>query len=114
MAEETRWSHSLVRLRNVTKHAQAATVAICLLVMLFNWKDGLALLLFTTLQVWVYSYYGQRIAKEDASLPGPVSVRSEAKLSTRVGWDIWAMVFVALPAAGALLMLAKHTLLAAQ
>lgn len=113
-AQEDRWSKKLPQLRNITKMAFAVTVVLCLWLVILDWKEGLAVLSLTALQVWVYSYYGQRIGNQDASLPGPVTVQASSKLSTRIDWDLWAMVFVALPAAGALLMLAKHTLFAAQ
>ena len=113
-AQEERWSKKLTQLRSVTKQALVVTVALCLCVVILDWKEGLAVLSLTALQVWVYSYYGQRIGNQGASLPGPVSVHANAKLISRIDWDVWAMVFVAIPAVGALLVLIKHLRTVAQ
>lgn len=106
--EEDRWDRKLVQLRNATRYAIAGTVGIGLCVLFFDWKEGLATLCITALQFWVYAYYTQRIAGEDASMPGPVTVSEDSRLSSRIEWDKLAFVFVVLPAGSSLLVLGKH------
>lgn len=66
------------------------------------------LLFCLVFQLVVYDYYGQRIAGQLAWLPGSVAVSMDARLSSRKAWDLWALIFVAMPVVMSVVMLGKH------
>ena len=107
--EEEQWIRKLVTLRNATRYSIGGTVAVDLCILMFSLEDGFVLLLVAMiLQLQVYDYYGRRIAGQEATLPGPASVTTDASLSSRKAWDVWAMACVVIPAVASVLMLGKH------
>lgn len=106
--QERHWRRKLLLLRRSTLLAFAGTLLAALATAIIDWKDALAVVWLSGLQVWIYFYYSRRITVGDATLPGPVSVTRDSKLEERKDWDTWALGLVAVPAIGALVLLARN------
>ena len=106
---EARWRLRLERFRKVCRHAMVGTAAAAVVLSFFHWQAGGNLLLFVALfQGGAYAYYGQRLANEDALVPGGYPwVPGNAPLQTRIDWDLWVMVVALAPSIVALWLWAQ-------
>lgn len=109
---EARWRLRLERFRMVCRHAMVGTAAAAVVLSFFHWQAGGTMLLLVALfQAGGYTYYGERLANEDALPPGgPPWVPSNAPLQTRIDWDLWVMVLVLMPSALVLWLLIQALL----